>query len=86
MMWGHGPHDMGWGGWVMMAMMLIFWFGLIALLIAAFSGATFGRRPPSRDSDGRGDRALTILRERFARGDITAEEYETARRTLAEDA
>ena len=86
MMWGNGSHDMGWGGWVMMVMMLIFWFGLIALVIAAFSGATFGRRPSDKDRDVQGDRALSILRERFARGDITAEEYEAARRTLADHA
>jgi putative membrane protein len=85
MMWGHGPHDMGWGGWVMMGMMLIFWFGLIALVIAALSGTVFGRRTPPDDARHRSDLAMTILRERFARGDITAEEYESARRTLAED-
>jgi putative membrane protein len=85
MMWGHGPHDMGWGGWVMMGLMLIFWFGLIALIITAITGTTFGRRPPVDEPRQRGDMALTILRERFARGDITAEEYERARTTLTED-
>lgn len=69
----------------MMAMMLIFWFGLIALIIAAVTGSTFGRRTTSDEPRQRGDLALTILRERFARGDITAEEYEHACRTLTDD-
>jgi putative membrane protein len=81
--WGWGMHPMSgmWGVWGigMMLMMLVFW-GLVIV------GIVFGIRwlvrqdrqgsPPTTDS------ALEILRQRYARGEINREEFETRRRDL----
>ena len=83
MMDGYGGHGMGTWGWIGMFLMLVFWFGLIALIVAAVMG--WGRRqPPTPPVTVRADRALAILRERFARGELSAEEFEQARRVLTD--
>lgn len=82
MMWnGDGGGHMGSWGWIGMLMMLLFWFGVIALIVWAVSGNTASRTSSTNDRP-REDRALSILRERFARGELTEEEYDRARRTL----
>lgn len=80
--WGHMGGWTGAWGWVGMVLMLLFWFGLVALIIWAIVGSRPGRLPATGGP--RGDHALTILRERYARGEITAEEFEQATRTLDE--
>ena len=52
---------------------LVFWGGLIVLLIWAFRRFT-----ASRNSDS----ALSILNERFARGEIDQQEYDTRKAAL----
>lgn len=60
----------------MMLMMLVFW----ALVIA---GLVLGIRWLARQGQHeRPDRALDILRERYARGEINKEEFEARRRDL----
>ena len=72
--WGY--QGMGGGWWaLMMAGMVIFWailvFGIVALV-------RHNRPGPGASSLGEGaDKAVTILRERLARGEITPEEYTT---------
>ena len=78
--WSWSAHPMGWmwglGGLVMMLMMFLFW----ALVIC---GIVFGIRWLVRQGgDDRSDRALEILRERYARGEIGKEEFEARRRDL----
>jgi putative membrane protein len=78
--WSWSGHPMAWmwglGGLVMMLMMFLFW----ALVIF---GIVFGIRWLVRQGGGdRADRALEILRERYARGEIGKEEFETRRRDL----
>jgi putative membrane protein len=78
--WGWGMHPGWWmwgaGGAVMMLMMLVFW-GLV------IAGLVLGIRWLSRQGrDDRGDRALEILRERYARGEINKEEFDARRRDL----
>lgn len=73
-------HPMGWmwGVWgaVAMAMMLAFWGLVIAALVLAVRWLLRqGERTPS-------DRAMDILRERYARGEISREEFEARRRDL----
>jgi putative membrane protein len=81
MMHGNGWDHMGSWGWVGMLMMLLFWFGFVALIIWALSGwRTSGR--PTAPAAPLGDPAMTILRERFARGEISSEEFDRARQTL----
>lgn len=66
----------GWGmdggGWVWMILAVV----LVVALIWLF-GIDRSRRDRSATDD-----AAATLRSRFARGDITAEEYEQARRVL----
>ncbi|MET8762973.1 SHOCT domain-containing protein [Lentzea sp. NPDC004782] len=64
---------MGWGGFLMMALfMLLFFGGLIAVGVALL------RRGGGRD-DGS---ALRILEERLAGGEIDTDEFERVRKTL----
>jgi putative membrane protein len=78
---GNWDHMGGWG-WLGMALMLLFWFSLIALLIVALTGGRLGRTQTSAREPSGADPALTLLRERFARGEITADEYRQARDVL----
>lgn len=69
--WGSG----GWVSWLGMSlMMLIFWGGLVALVVWATRG--IGRPSVPRND------AEPILEERFARGEIDAEELESPRSAL----
>lgn len=72
MMWGYGCGDGLWG---------LLWtgasWGLLALLVYALVRAWRG------PSEGRpADEARRILAERFARGEISAEEFERRRQVL----
>jgi putative membrane protein len=77
--------DSGWGvlGLVWMLVPLLFWGGLIAVIVWAVT-----RVAASRHDDailGCEERsAEEILRQRSARGEINAEEYEERRRVLNE--
>ena len=73
MMWHWGA---GWGWWMTFGMVL-FWV-FIAAVIWAVLRATRHERRPSVPS------AAEILAERFARGELNAEEYKEARRVLLE--
>jgi putative membrane protein len=69
--WGSG----GWVSWVAMSVsMLIFWGGIVALVMWAIRGS-------ERTSDPKRD-AVSILEERFARGEIDAEELQARRGVL----
>jgi putative membrane protein len=75
MMYGYGDQ---WGtvGWIVMAvLMLLFWGGVVAVVLTLF------RRRPTGDASSirRHEDAERILSERFARGEIDEEEF-TARR------
>lgn len=78
--WSGPMHPMmwTWGAWgiLMMLMMVAFW-GLI------IAGIVLGVRWLTRHAGGQPtDRALEILRERYARGDITREAFDARRRDL----
>ena len=76
----------GWmGGGLMMLMMLIFWGGLLALLIFAVRGS-FGSRASPGEGTRRAPDAKEILSERFARGEISEEEFEQRKRVLERQA
>ena len=84
MMWWHS--GWGWGGWLVGGlMMLLFWGLLIAVVVVLVRAAGSAGRPggPStRDSQPEAD-ALRILDERFARGELTEDEYLHRRELLA---
>jgi putative membrane protein len=79
--WGWGMHPM-WGAWEawglgMMLTMLVFWAVVIV-------GVVFGvrwRAGQGRESRS-GDTARDILRQRYARGDISKEEFDAKKRDL----
>ena len=77
--WHWEMHPMWWWGWGigMMAMMFFFWLLVIAGFIIGLRWL-LGRGRGERD-----DTALKILRERYARGEINKEEFETKRKDLA---
>lgn len=83
-----GPWMMGqplfggfWWMWIMMALFWILIVGGIAWLVVQLTrqGETAGMGPRPR-----GRRPLDILRERYARGEISRDEYEQMRRDLEE--
>ena len=80
--WGSGMHPMWgiWGVWGigMMLMMLVFWGVVIAGIVLGFRWlVSQGRESRATDP------ALEILRQRYARGDITKEEFEAKKKDLA---
>lgn len=68
--------------WMPAGMLLVgvFWVVVIVAIVAAV-WVLLGRRAPSGASPSP-DRALEILRERYARGEINREEFESRRRDL----
>ena len=80
--WHYG-WDWGWGHMIFGSlMMILFWGGLIVMIVfvvrwlgGGSSGAP-GRQPP-------GNRALDILQERFARGEIDKKEFEERKGMLS---
>lgn len=83
--YGYGPGGMmggyGWGGGSGFGMigMLLWWvlivLGIVLLAKWLFSGGPGGGRAS-------GDRALEILKERYARGEIDKNEFEQKKRDL----
>jgi putative membrane protein len=77
MMWSYG---MGWGGWLLMALTTVgFWALVVFGIVALFRG---GRGFGQSERGAQEDEAQHILDERFARGDIDAEEYRSRRQVL----
>jgi putative membrane protein len=78
--WGWGMHPMWglWGAWGlgMMLLMLLFWGLAIAVLVLGIRWLLRQGAEPRQDS------ALEILRQRYARGEIGKEEFESKRRDL----
>lgn len=76
--WGMHPIMVMWGagGLVMILMMLVFWGLVIAGLVLGLRWLAGQGHPPRRDE------ALEILRQRYARGEIDKQEFDTRRHDL----
>ncbi|MBC7308475.1 MAG: SHOCT domain-containing protein [Tetrasphaera sp.] len=77
MMWGDGY----WNGWMWLVMgagTLTFW--VVVILVVR---ALLPNRGPQGSEPQRPD-ALTLLKERLARGEVTPEEYEQRRRLIVD--
>ena len=77
------PYDWGmhymWGPWGIGMMLMMLVFGglvIVALVLGIRWLITEGKEP-------RSDSALDILRQRYARGEISKEEFETKKRELS---
>jgi len=70
MMWGYTD---GWSVLWMSGMMVLFWGGIIALVVFAVR-ALAGPRGT--------DQAIDVLRRRLASGEISQEDYEKTRKAL----
>lgn len=75
-----GPAGFGWmvglGGFGMLLSVVV-WFAILVLVVWAIT-SVFGRPPASTRDD-----AIAILKRRYAAGELTQAEFETARRALA---
>jgi putative membrane protein len=77
MYWNDG---LGWGGWILMTLvMLAFWALVIFGIVAVFRGLSGNGQSatPRQDRD-----PQRILDERFARGEIDADEYHARQQVL----
>ncbi len=75
-----GPWMMGsfgWG-WFMPIIMIVFWGLVIWGIVALIRGLSRGDSGRSTESDS----ALEILKKRYARGEITKQEYEERKKDL----
>ena len=74
----------GWGWMWMGLMMILFWGGLIVLAVLLLRGGGFGGRKEETGTSASGPDASEILRARFARGEITEDEYRKSLTVLDE--
>ncbi len=74
MSWNHGMgYGMGWGGWVLMIVVMVaFWTLVVVGIVALFRTKRADGQPPHSTSR---ESADTIIDERFARGEIDVEQY-----------
>ena len=66
--WGHGPF---WGGGIFM---IIFWIGIIFLIVTILKGVFKAEHHP--------ETALDILKKRYAAAEINKEEFEQMKLAL----
>ncbi len=81
--WGYG-WDWGWGHMLGGGlMMILFWGGIILVIVFAVralgGGSPHGTTPATSRN-----KALDILQERFARGEIDKDEFEERKRLLSD--
>lgn len=82
-MMGWYNNSVGWGGWIMMSLaMVVFWGLVIFAVVAIFRGTS-----KATERGDRGDRVthpdpMQILDERFARGEIDEVDYHARQEVL----
>ncbi len=81
--WHMGPGMMGnWGmGWFGMIFMMIFWILLIVGMVFLIKWLIQSTRHDKAGGSGSG-RAFEILKERYARGEIDKDEFESKKKDL----
>ncbi len=79
MMWGfynYGPGSLFGFGWIFM---LLFWGLIIWGVVALFRSAAIG----TYDNKKGEDTAMAVLKERYAKGEISKEEYEEKKKGIS---
>lgn len=71
MMWWNGY--MGWGGWMAMIVSMVIFWGLVIFAVVAIFRSDGNSTPSNQQPSERNP--LQMLDERFARGEIDADEY-----------
>ncbi|KTB49295.1 Short C-terminal domain [Dehalogenimonas alkenigignens] len=69
--------NLGIGMWLMMSFMVVFWVGIAALVVWLITRAT-----KCNSFVGEQRTPLEIVRERYAKGEISKEEFEELRKNL----
>jgi len=85
-MWWYPHHQVSWGGLIFGALLTIAFWGVLVMLAVVLVRALLGphgrhdtiQMPPM----GQSKTALDILKERYARGELTKEEYERMREDI----
>lgn len=78
----------GWGlGWLGMLFVMFFWLFVVVLAVwllsRLFPGTTNAAgAAPSQDNSATSVKALDILKQRYARGEISKDQYEDMRQSL----
>jgi len=83
--WGTWDMPMMRGGWgiVMMLLMLLFWAAVIVVIIVGIRWLMTSNRSDRRTmSERETESALDVLKKRYARGDISKQEFEDMRRDI----
>ena len=82
--WNMGPWMMGnWGmGWFGMIFMMIFWILIIVGGIFLIKWLIQTTSSKGRSNFEEGSKAVNILKERYAKGEITREEFEAIKKDL----
>lgn len=81
---GSGGYGWPWPGLIWLVAFLLFWGGLIALLVWAIRLSAASRRD-ARDNRDTRENSDEILKRRLASGEISEEEYERIRRILHDE-
>lgn len=77
----HGPHMMWESGWMFFGpLMMVAFIAVIVVVVVLLLRWLSDHRPGSRTASE--SKAIDILKERYARGEIDKEEYEERRQTL----
>lgn len=70
-MWNYGMHDGGWATMFFLTLFLLLVIALVAVLMVYFM-----RKSPNTEGGSRSSSSATdLLKERYARGEISTEEY-----------
>ena len=81
MFWPHMGVGFGWGGWLIGGLLMLLVLGAFVTLVYFLIRNSNSNHSSNRQG-GTSNNALEILKQRYARGDISKEEYETVRTDL----
>lgn len=79
-MMGWYQGGMGWGGWLVMSLLMVAFWGLVVLAVLMIFRGTSGG--PAEDGSAPARDPMRTLDERYARGEIGTEEYLARRDVL----